>query len=70
MFLYDLGDATLLNRQQEGRLSEIYQKGVAQEDAITQLAQDLDREPSDEEQLQHLGLSDSQQVLQVSHSGG
>ena len=68
MFLYDLGDATLLSRQQEGQLSKIYQKGVAQEDAITQLVQDLDRDPTGGELVQHLGVSDSREILQVSHS--
>ena len=68
MFLYDLGDATLLSRQQEGQLSKIYQKGIAQEDAITQLVQDLDRDPTEGELVQHLGVSDSQEILQVSHS--
>ena len=66
MFLYNLGDATLLSRQQEGRLSKIYQKGIAQEDAAAQLAQDLTRVPSEAELLQHLGLSEYQQVLQAS----
>lgn len=68
MFLYDLGDATLLSRQQEGQLSKIYQKGIAQEDAISQLVQDLGRDPTEGELVQHLGVSDSQEILQVSHS--
>ena len=66
MFLYNLGDATLLSRQQEGQLSKIYQKGIAQEDAVAQLAQELDRVPSETELLQHLGFSEYQQVLQAS----
>ncbi len=49
MFLYDLGDSSLLSRDEEGHLSRIYQKGFALEAVATTLTQQLQREPTQAE---------------------
>ena len=46
MFLYDLGNSTILTREEEGRLSEIYQKGTSLETVTASLGQELQREPT------------------------
>ena len=46
MFLYDLGDSSLLTRSEEGQLSTIYQKGFTVEIATNRLTQQLHREPT------------------------
>ena len=49
MFLYDLGDSTILSREEEGRLSEIYQKGLTLENVTALLTEQLLREPTSAE---------------------
>ena len=49
MFLYDLGDSSILTREEEGRLSEIYQKGTSLEAVTASLKEQLQREPTSAE---------------------
>ena len=46
MFLYDLGDSTILTREEEGRLSNIFQKGLALETIEAALWDQLQRAPT------------------------
>ena len=46
MFLYDLGDSTILTREEEGRLSNIFQKGLALETIEAALWDQLQRTPT------------------------
>lgn len=46
MFLYDLGDSTILTREEEGRLSDIFQKGFALETIHSALWDQLQRTPT------------------------
>ena len=46
MFLYDLGDSTILTREEEGRLSSIFQKGLALETIEAALCDQLQRTPT------------------------
>ena len=70
MFLYDLGDSTILTREEEGRLSNIFQKGIALEAIEATLLAQLQRAPTAAELTEALtgdlrGLSKEQlhQVL-------
>lgn len=49
MFLYDLGDATILTREEEGRLSNIFQKGLALTACEAALLGQLQRRPTEAE---------------------
>ena len=69
MFLYDLGDSSLLSRAEEGQLSRIYQKGCTVEAVTTLLTGQLQREPTHAEladaltdELHGISAADVQQV--------
>lgn len=69
MFLYDLGDSTILTREEEGRLSNIFQKGLAVETCEAGLWDQLQRRPTHADLAEALtdnlhGLS-QQQLHQV-----
>lgn len=73
MFLYDLGDSTILTREEEGRLSNIFQKGLTVETCEASLWDQLQRRPTQAELAEALtdnlhGLSQEQlhQVLYCS----
>ena len=46
MFLYDLGDSSLLTRSEEGRLSRICQRGCTVDSVKASLTNELQREPT------------------------
>ena len=46
MFLYDLGDSSLLTRSEEGRLSRICQRGCTVDTVKASLTNELQREPT------------------------
>lgn len=52
MFLYDLGDATILTREEEGRLSNIFQKGLALNACEAALLEQLQRPPTEAEVME------------------
>lgn len=69
MFLYNLGDSTILTREEEGRLSNIFQKGLAVESSEASLVKQLQRAPTAAELIDTLtgdmhGLS-TEQLHQV-----
>lgn len=49
MFLFNLGDSSLLNRSEEGQLSRIFQKGCTVDSVGASLTQQLNRPPTEAE---------------------
>jgi len=49
MFLYNLGDSSLLTRSEEGRLSRICQRGCTVDSVTASLTNELQREPTGDE---------------------